>query len=589
MALFLASSCATAPAARLEPSEAPPAAKSEDPKPESVIAEPAMDRSFAYYQFTLGLLAERRGDYKEALRRYEMAVEEDEGLVQSYERMAGLYLRMGRVEDAQKAAETALESEPDYVPCLVIIGGIHSSMGRFEKAAKYFSRITELDPKNKEAWIYLSLALLQDKEYEAAITALDKFGGVFPDDPVGLYYKGRIYIQMGKNAEAEKLYKDVIKRFPEFSKGYEGLALAYKAGKNLEKAAEVYRKYLESYPDDEEMRGKLAEVYLLQESYSKAIDQYKGLVEKEPEDASLHFRLGLSYVKQAEESQNPDDYQKALQEFQLLRAKEPASRRIAFYIATIFERLKLLDEAIEVWSQLLAEGGKESRDIAVKMAELYERAGKTEESLKSAIIARDMDPNDPELQYYTGLLENKLNRGKEAIESFKRAVSLNPSEAKYYFLMGAVHEREGDYENCIAAMKKAIEIDPSHANALNYLGYMYAEKSVNLKEAEEYLGKALAIEPDNGYFIDSLGWVYFKQGRFKEALEKLLTAVRNIPPDPTVLEHLGDVYTVLGENKAATDAYERSLTAESEDKRETDRSAVKKKIGDLKKKLRDSQ
>jgi len=99
--------------------------------------------------------------------------------------------------------------------------------------------------------------------------------------------------------------------------------------------------------------------------------------------------------------------------------------------------------------------------------------------------------------------------------------------------------------------------------------------------------KALKLEPENGYFLDSLAWIYYKQGRYKEALGKMQTAVRNIPPDPVVLEHLGDIYAAVGDLASAAGAYERSLKAESDDEREVDREPVRKKLSETRRKLKE--
>jgi len=197
----------------------------------------------------------------------------------------------------------------------------------------------------------------------------------------------------------------------------------------------------------------------------------------------------------------------------------------------------------------------------------------------------EVTPDDAELRYFVGLLYNKLNRTSKAEEYFLLAIRIKPEEDKYYFFLGVVYEKMKQYDKCIDVMKKAIELKPGHSNALNYLGYIYAEQGINLAEAEKYLHKALALEPDNGYFIDSLGWIYYKQGRYPEALEQILLAARNIPPDPTVLEHLGDVYVALDNQSAAVEAYERSLRAKADDGRELDREATRKKLAETRKRL----
>ncbi len=122
-----------------------------------------------------------------------------------------------------------------------------------------------------------------------------------------------------------------------------------------------------------------------------------------------------------------------------------------------------------------------------------------------------------------------------------------------------------------------ISIDPKHAEAYNYVGYMYAERGQNLDEAIQLIGKALDLEPENGYFIDSLGWAYYQQGRYPEALKELKRAVvKTKEPDPVIYEHLGDALIKNGLDEDALAAWEKAL------KLDPAADGVKKKVDDLK-------
>ncbi|MEJ2201832.1 MAG: tetratricopeptide repeat protein, partial [Desulfuromonadaceae bacterium] len=110
------------------------------------------------------------------------------------------------------------------------------------------------------------------------------------------------------------------------------------------------------------------------------------------------------------------------------------------------------------------------------------------------------------------------------------------------------------------AMRQVIELDPDHAEALNFLAYCFAEQNENLSEALELAERALQLKPE-GHVIDTLGWVYFKLGRFEQAREQLEKAARRLPEDAVVRQHLGDVYRALGLTDLARAAYQKALTA----------------------------
>ncbi|MEK7364984.1 MAG: tetratricopeptide repeat protein, partial [candidate division NC10 bacterium] len=125
-----------------------------------------------------------------------------------------------------------------------------------------------------------------------------------------------------------------------------------------------------------------------------------------------------------------------------------------------------------------------------------------------------------------------------------------------------------------------IALDPKHAEAYNYVGYMYAEKGINLDEAVVLIKKALEIEPDNGYFIDSLGWAFYQQGRYPEALRELKRAVERAKEDPVIFDHLGDAYMKNGFVDDAVAAWEKSLSLDPKNEE------VKKKLQETRDKQR---
>jgi tetratricopeptide (TPR) repeat protein len=138
-----------------------------------------------------------------------------------------------------------------------------------------------------------------------------------------------------------------------------------------------------------------------------------------------------------------------------------------------------------------------------------------------------------------------------------------------------VHEKLGNFDASVAHMKRTIALSPQHASALNYLGYMYAERGLHLDESIDAIQQALTIEPNNGYFRDSLGWAFFKKGWYDKALKELERAVAVVPDDPVIQEHLGDVYFRLRRLPEARQAWEKSLTLKPEN------AAVEEKLREI--------
>jgi Tfp pilus assembly protein PilF len=124
-------------------------------------------------------------------------------------------------------------------------------------------------------------------------------------------------------------------------------------------------------------------------------------------------------------------------------------------------------------------------------------------------------------------------------------------------------------------MEMVLAIDPDNAEALNFIGYSYADRGMNLEEAEKMIVKALKIKPDNGYLIDSLGWVHFKKNQLNSAVKYLKQALELLPDDVNVIEHMGDVCVKLNKTKEAQEMYNRALKIDPKN------SPIQKKLEDL--------
>jgi len=133
------------------------------------------------------------------------------------------------------------------------------------------------------------------------------------------------------------------------------------------------------------------------------------------------------------------------------------------------------------------------------------------------------------------------------------------------FMRGAMYEHQKDYDEAEKQFRTVLKAEPDHAGALNYLGYMLADRNVRLDEAQQLISKAVDLEPDNGAYLDSLGWVHFRQNRLDQAADELRQALDSrgdpgIKKDPTVHDHLAEVYFKQGKFKEAAQEWELSVS-----------------------------
>src|SRR5208337_3817105 len=195
----------------------------------------------------------------------------------------------------------------------------------------------------------------------------------------------------------------------------------------------------------------------------------------------------------------------------------------------------------------------------------YSKQNKYPDALKIYEEVLSFDKNKPEVYIYLGATYMQIKEYAKAERIFKDGLKLFPDNVDLLFNSAVLFEKTGRFDDMVTVLKRSIELDPKNAEALNYLGYSYADKGVNLKEALSLVQRAVELKPDSGYIVDSLGWVYFKMGRLEEALQALKQAVNLVKDDPVLNEHLGDVYKAMGKNADALNAWNTSLRFESKE------------------------
>lgn len=153
----------------------------------------------------------------------------------------------------------------------------------------------------------------------------------------------------------------------------------------------------------------------------------------------------------------------------------------------------------------------------------------------------------------------KNKEPQKGLAVFERAVQIFPEESRVWFEYALYMDRIGRQKDAMAHMTHVLELAPDDPYALNYVGYTWADASVNLDQALDYINRAVAARPEDGFVRDSLGWVHYKRGDFEQAVTELVTAYKMQPDDPTINEHLGDAYVKTGEFAKATEHYEKSV------------------------------
>lgn len=267
------------------------------------------------------------------------------------------------------------------------------------------------------------------------------------------------------------------------------------------------------------------------------------------------------------------------------------------HLAVVYRDAKQYPAAVDAFRQYatLDSSDDAQADAAFQIVETYRAAGDlaAAEREAQADIKKFADKRSANcgLQLELAEVYQQGKRWNEMMKTLDRAEQLanTTSETEQvYFLRGAGFERQKKYDQSEAAFRKALELNPKDAGALNYLGYMLADRNVRLDEALELVKRAVDLDPDNGAYLDSLGWVYYRQGKLNDARGLLERALDHMQ-DPTVHDHLGDVYLKLGKTREAIAQWQDSLRefqkAPQPDADPDEMSSVNRKLDEAQAKL----
>jgi tetratricopeptide (TPR) repeat protein len=202
------------------------------------------------------------------------------------------------------------------------------------------------------------------------------------------------------------------------------------------------------------------------------------------------------------------------------------------------------------------------RGLKLVLAGQIADTGQPDQGISMAKALLKGGPDDREVWLALAQINSRLKRWNQAEEDITKAAALaTKQEDKDYvtFVQGSIYERQKKYDLAEAAFKKVLAADPRNAVALNYLGYMMADRGARLEEALAYIKKAVELDPQNGAYLDSLGWAYYKLGNYDLAEENLRKASERIGNDATVQDHLGDLYQKTGKLKLAAAHWQRAI------------------------------
>ena len=494
-------------------------------------------RAEAHAAFAAGLVRGMNGDSEGLLNYFERVTEKD---LSNYELVADVarrFLQQGKTDRALKLLDRVAE-RPDAPGELHALHGVAlTSVGRTADALKAYMRAAERPPVIVAVYQAVVRILADDRRTAEALPLLVRARKSFATEPGSLLDIADLYRVIGTadarwQVQAKAAALEVLAQVRSLKPEDPALALRlsdrYAQLGQADQAEAVLRELQERAPRNSAAVSRLAELYLRSGRIPEASRQLEALRKIDPANPVTYYFLGVV----------------ALEEKQFERARNH------------FERAILINPGLE----------PAHTDLAVALLSLL----RPEEAVSVLDRARKEVPPSFRIEYLSGVARSQLKRFDQALEAYSAAEKLGSTnqppltDHRFYFQVGALLERKGDENKSIEYLEKALELKPDYDEALNHLGYMWAEKGKNLPKARAMIEQALKAEPENPAYMDSMGWVLFKQGKHSEALDWLLKArQRMTEPDATVLDHVGDAAAACARWDLAREAWAASLKVEA--------------------------
>ena len=546
----------------------------------------------------------------DAVAEAQEILKRDPDNVQSRRLLGRIYLRSlgdvsatsGQPETVNRAIEQYREInrlDPSDTESALWLARLYRLKNEHDKAEEVLRGILKSDPENEPAIEQLTQLLMDEGKSAEAVTLLGGITAHSPS-PVLLDLLGDAYTQTHELAKAEEAYRKAVELDPSELSHQRGLGQTLLAEEKFSEALRVYQKLSDVMPDDSDVYLRIAQIYRelhqldkaeenlvkarqyapgsLEVMYNEAMlyqaqgryedairvlsDAVTGIKGQSPALPSRRRSLAILYQQLGQLYRDTQNYQASIYTFEELgHLGEEEDRRARMMIMDTYRAAKDLPKALQTGKEALA---KYPADPAIRTSQalLLGENAQTDDAVKMLRPQLHGDAGDREIYLNIAQVYERGRRYKEAEEAAHAAEVLpgQPRENEMvWFLLGAIYERQKLFDKAEEQFKKVLAVNPKNAPVLNYYGYMLGDLGIRLDEAEALVQQALKEDPYNGAYLDSLGWIYFKENKLGASETTLRKAVARERHDATIHSHLGDLYAKMGRSELAAAEWEKSL------------------------------
>jgi tetratricopeptide (TPR) repeat protein len=583
----------------------------------------------------------RTGRVREAILAAQDTLKRDPKNLNAHKLLGRIYLHsLGEMQNgaSQQVLDLAIGEfneistlEPDDIQNHLVLGQLYTVNHQSDKAREQFETAAKIDPNSEDVALNLSRLYSENGDMKRAIATLES---VPEEDRTAklAFALGASYDQTKDTKKAVTAYQQAVDLDPDNLDARRGLAQALLNNNQLDDALHAYQEISSADPQDAQALVRISECQRRQGHYEQALATLKRAqaLSSDTEEILYHQALTLDALgRYAESSKLLDGLVTRSTKADNSYSDGEKNNRAIFLerLANVDREQNRTDAAIAAYQQMIvlggdaAERGYQGKVDAYRDAKQYDKAtevarqaakampddkqvqlmlaaqladtGHADDGLSLANAQLKHTDDDRDVYLALAQIDLRLRRWKDAAEDIDKAAALpvhGDGDARdVLFLRGELEERQKHYDAAEEQFRKLLSLDPNNSVTLNYLGYMLADRGVKLPDALAMIQKAVELDPQNYAYLDSLGWAYFKMGQYPLAEENLRKASERVSTDPTVHDHLGELYEKTGRLRLAVAQWDQSLAQYARtipaDVDESDVTKVQKKLETAKVKL----
>ena len=545
----------------------------------SVVPNAAMKGAMTDALYVDAIKARMLNDTKQEEELLRQVIKEKPQEPAPYYDLAQLSRKQKKLDQAEQLIKKAIELDGENAWYQVAYGEILEGQNKVKEAAAVFSALAQKQKYNKD---YLfNAARLSEKagDYKGAIALLDQLIQRIGNEEVILMQKQQLHLRMNDLEGAVKVAKQLIDQNPREGRYYANLADLYESNNQGDKAIEIYQKALKDFPNDPSIQYGLAEYYRKKKDMAK-YDEYirKAILNREFDDETQTTIL-FSYLQEL----NADSVRKkeSLGITEQLAAQHPENPQILTLFGEVLLENDSTARAVEQFKKALAIDPARF-NVWQRLMFTYTDRKDADSLIKYSEKAMRYFPNQAMVHYLNGIGHFNKKSYPAAIKSINRAIDLQPEDnaallSDMYSSLGDIYNTTKDHKLSDSSYEKSLRLNPKNPTVLNNYAYYLSERGIRLDDAEKMSKESLELRPGEATFLDTYGWILYKQGKYEGAKKYIEDALKANPEaDGTLWEHLGDIYFKLGDANKAVENWKKAK------EKGTENTQIDKKIQDRK-------